>query len=48
MGLVEPKKHSGSDKVDDDKDVRVSVVRSRKITTTTTSIILAGRKLSIA
>ncbi len=48
MGLAEPIEQSDSEEVDDNKDVRVSAVRGRKITTTTTSAIPAGGKLSIA
>ncbi len=45
MGLTESIKPSGSEEVDDDKDVRVSAVRGRKITTTIASAIPAGGKL---
>ncbi len=46
MGLAEPTKRGGSEEVDNDKDIRVSEVKDRKITTTTASAILAARKLS--
>ncbi len=45
IGLLEYTKQNGSEEVDDDKDVRVSVVRGRKITITTISVILVGGKL---
>ncbi len=48
MGLAKPTEQIGSQKVNDDKDVRVSAVRGRKITTTTASVILAYGKLSTA
>ncbi len=48
MGLTEPTERGGSENVDDNKDVRVSAVRGRKITTTTASAIPTGRKLSTA
>ena len=47
MGLAKLKKQSGSKEVNDNKNVRVLVVRGRKITTTTTSLISASRKLSM-
>ncbi len=45
MGLAEPIEQSDSEEVDDNKDVRVSAVKGRKITTTTTNAIPAGGKL---
>ncbi len=48
MGLAEPTERGGSEEVDDDKDVRVSAVRGRKITTTTASAIPTSGKLSTA
>ncbi len=45
---MEPTKQSGSEKVDDDKDIKVSAVRGRKITTTTASARPAGGKLLMA
>ncbi len=48
MGLAELTKQGGSEEVDYDKDVRVLVVKGRKITTTTTSEIPASGKLSTA
>lgn len=42
MGLTKPTEQTGSEEVDNDKDVRVSMVRNRKITITNTSIVLAG------
>ncbi len=47
MGLAEPIEQSGSRKVDNNEDVKVSAVRCRRITTTTASAILAGGKLSM-
>ena len=47
MSLTEPKEQSGNEKIDNNKDIRVSAVRGRKITITTISVILASRKLSI-
>ena len=44
MSLAEPIKQNGSEEVDNDKDVRVSVVRGKKITITTACAILAGGK----
>lgn len=37
-------KQSSSKKVDNNKDVKISVVKSRKITTTIVNIIFAGKK----
>ncbi len=48
MGLVKPTEQSGDKKVDDNKDVRVSAVKGRKITTTTISAIFTGGKLLTA
>ncbi len=49
MGLAEPTEQiSGSEEVDDDKDIRVLVVRDRKITIITASTIPASGKLSMA
>ena len=45
MSLVEPTKQSGSKVVNNNKDVQISVVKDRKIIITTTSTILASRKL---
>ncbi len=45
MSLGEPTEQSGSEEVNDDKDVRVLAVRGRKIITTTASVIPADRKL---
>lgn len=45
MCLAELIKQSGNEEVDDDENVRVSTVKSKKITTTTGSAIPAGRKL---
>ncbi len=41
-------KQSGSEKVDNNEDIRVSVVRGRKSITTTASAIPTGRKLLMA
>ncbi len=46
MSLTELIEQSGKEKVNDYKDVKVSVIRDKKITTTIASIILAGGKLS--
>ena len=48
MGLAKPTKQSGNEEVDDDKNVRVSAVRSKKIITITISVIPAGGKLLTA
>lgn len=48
MGLAESKEPTSSEKVDDNKDVRISAIKSRKIFTTTASAILVGKKRSIA
>ena len=48
MGLAKPIEQSGNEKVDDNKDVKVSAVKGRKITTTIASAISAGGKLSMA
>ncbi len=48
MGLAEPSEQSDNEEVNDDKDVKVLVVRGKKITTTTTSAIPAGGKLLTA
>lgn len=48
MGLAKFTEYNGSKKVDNNKDVRVSVVRGRKIPITTTSVIFVGGKLSAA
>lgn len=42
MGLAEPIEQSGDEEVDKNKDVRVSAVKNRKITTTTANEILAS------
>ena len=48
MGLTKLTKQNSSEKVNDNKDVKVLAVRSRKITTTTiTNTILVGQKLSM-
>ena len=46
MSLVEPTKQRSSKEVNDNKNVRMLAVRSRKITTTIISAILVSRKLS--
>ena len=48
MDLAKPIEQSSSEKVEDNKDVRASAVKSRKIITTTAYAILVGRKLLIA
>ncbi len=48
MGLAEPVKQSGSKEVNDDRNIRVSAVRKRKITTTIASAIPMSGKLSTA
>lgn len=45
MGLAEPIEQGDSEEVDDDKDVRVSIVKDRKIITTIASAIPASGKL---
>ncbi len=45
MGLAKPKEQSGGEEVNDNKYVRVLIVKGKKITTTTTSVILVGGKL---
>ena len=47
IGLAEPIKQNSSKKVNDNKYIKVSMLRRRKITITTVCIILAERKLSI-
>ena len=48
MGLAEPTKQSISKEVNDDKDVRVLIVKGKKITTIIANAIFVGGKLSIA
>ena len=48
MDIAEIIKQNGSEEVNNNKNVRVSVVKGRKITTTTASAILVVRKLSMA
>ena len=48
MSLAKSTEQSGSKKVDDNKDVKVSAVKDRKITTITTNAIPAGGKLLMA
>ena len=48
MILAEPIEQSDNKKVNDNKDVKVLVVKSRKITITTVSTIFVDRKLSTA
>ena len=48
MSLMEFIKQSGSEKVDDDKDVRISKIRGQKITITITSAIIARENLLMA
>lgn len=48
MSLMEFIKQSGSEKVDDDKDVRISKIRGQKITITITSAIIAWENLLMA
>ncbi len=48
MGLAEPTEQNGSEEVNDDKDIKVSAVRGKKITITTVSTILTGGKLLTA
>lgn len=48
MSLAKSTKQNSSEEVNKNKDIRVSVIRGRKITITTTSAILAGGKLSTA
>ena len=45
IGLVKLIEQSNSEKVNDNKDIRISVVRGEKITTTTASALFASRKL---
>ena len=45
MGLTKHTEQSGSEKVDDVKDIKVLAVRGRKIILTTTSAIPTGGKL---
>lgn len=46
MGLVECTEQSSSKKVDDNENIKLSIVKGRKIITTTISAILMGGKLS--
>ncbi len=48
MGLAELIEQSVSEEIDDNEDVRVLIVRGKKIITTTASVILVSRKLSTA
>lgn len=48
MSLAKSTKQNSSEEVNENKDIRVSVIRSRKITITTLSAIPAGGKLSTA
>ena len=48
MGLAEPTKQSSSKNIDDKKDIRVSAVKGKKITTIIANIIPAGGKLLMA
>lgn len=45
MSLAELIEQSSSKRVNDNKDVRISVVKGKKITITTISVIFAGGKL---
>ena len=48
ISLAEPIKQNCSKKVDEDKDIRVLVVKSKKISTTIASAIFASGKLLTA
>lgn len=48
MSLAKPRKQNGSKKANNNKDLRVLVVISKKIILITISIIPTSRKLSIA
>ena len=43
---MEPQEWNSSEKVNNDKNIRVSIVKSMKFIITTTSIISASKKLS--
>lgn len=45
MGQAKLIEQNGSKKVNNNKDLRVSAIKSKKITITTASIIFAGKKL---
>lgn len=45
MSLMEPIKQSSSDEVNENKDVKISIVKSKKITITIINTISAGIKL---
>ena len=48
MSLAEPTKQSDSEEIDNNKDIRISIVRGRKIIITTASAIFVGGKLLMA
>lgn len=45
MGLAKPTEQNNNEEVDDNEDIRVSVIKGRKINTTIASIIPVGGKL---
>lgn len=47
MGLAKATEQNSSEEVDDNKDIKVLTIRSRKITITTVITVSASRKLSI-
>ena len=45
MGLMKPIKQNNGEEINDDKNVRISLVKGRKITAITVSAISARKKL---